>query len=98
MTQENNNEERRDNSWHDMWCGHHGHHKHFLLRIILMLLLLGIVFKLGVKVGEFKSEMNSWGFGGYHYKHHMGGFAPNGFGPMMMYRNFETRIPTSTPR
>lgn len=43
-------------------CGPmHGHgHKHFLLRWLLAVIALGLVFGLGVKVGEFKAV-----FGGY---------------------------------
>ena len=34
------------------WGG--GHHGHFLLRLIIGLVIIGAVFSLGVKVGEFK--------------------------------------------
>ena len=31
-----------------------GHHRHFLLRLIIGIVILMIVFSLGVKIGEFK--------------------------------------------
>ncbi len=34
-------------------CGE-GHHRHFLLRLVIGIAILVIVFKVGVEVGEFK--------------------------------------------
>ena len=50
------------------WCRGH---KHFLLRWVLMLVILGGTFCLGVKVGELKSLLKSefgYGHGGYGYR------------------------------
>jgi hypothetical protein len=57
-------------------CGGH-YHGHFLLRWLLGIVLLALVFAIGVKVGEFKSE-----FGGYG---HMRGGYPMMRQPMMLY-------------
>jgi hypothetical protein len=47
-------------------CGQwHGGHRHFFLRWILGLIILGIVFGLGVKIGEFKSEVYGGNYNGY---------------------------------
>ena len=79
--------------WHGTCCHDGHHHKHFLLRLILGLVILGIVFGVGIKIGEFKGELEAGGFGyGDHYDKHMRFFGP------MMQRNLEYRIPTSTPR
>lgn len=45
-------------------CGMHGHHRHGLLKMLLGLLIIVVVFFIGVKVGEFKTEFRG-GFGGY---------------------------------
>ena len=48
-------------------CGHgmccHGHHRFFWLRWLLGIIILAAVFGIGVKVGEFKGEFGSQGFG-----------------------------------
>ena len=49
-------------------CGQ-GHHRHFLLRMILGIVILMIVFSVGVKIGEFKGEFENNGFGGYRMMH-----------------------------
>lgn len=61
-----------------------GYHRFSLLRIIIALFLLGIVFHLGVKVGEFKEQ-----FDGSRYFER-----PFNMQPMMYYR---TSLPTVTP-
>jgi hypothetical protein len=55
--------------WGNCDCGYghsHGYHGYFFLRLLLGLAILGIVFGLGMKIGEFKAE-----FGGdYGYRMH----------------------------
>ena len=72
----------------------HGYHGHFLLRWLLGLLLLGIVFALGVKIGEFKS-----GFGDYGHMRY-GDYQMMTTRPMMMYGtsgNMMYQTATTTP-
>ena len=47
---------------HHGCCGH-GHNRFLILRWILGLLILGIVFVMGVKIGEFKNELDSGYYG-----------------------------------
>ena len=66
------------------WCGGH---KHFLARLVLMLLILAGTFWVGVKVGELKSLLESnFDFGGRH------GYMMQGYG-MQGYRD-DWRYPT----
>ena len=71
---------------HSHGCGGSGHyHGHFLLRWLLGILLLGIVFAMGVKLGEFKS-----GFYGYgNMRHESYGLPMMQQRPMMYYTNGE---------
>lgn len=55
-------------------CGHgcgnaggQGHHRFFLLRLLLGLIIIAMVFSLGVKVGEFKGAFDVDGYG-YHMR------------------------------
>lgn len=86
--------------WHGM-CGcegHHGDHKHLVLRILLGLLILGMVFGVGLKVGEFKGELEAGGgFGFGPHFNMMRGYGWDNFGPMMP-KNFDYRTPSSTLR
>jgi len=52
---------------HGMWGCHCGH-RHFWIRLVLGLIILFVVFWVGVKVGEFKSE---FGRGFYGSRSHM---------------------------
>ncbi len=45
-------------------CGQ-SHHRHFLLRMLLGIVILMIVFSLGVKIGEFKGMFENEGFGNH---------------------------------
>ena len=58
-------------------CGmHHGGHKYMILRWVLGLIILGIVFCLGVKVGEFKGGFQGEFYGsGRHMRY--GGMMQN---------------------
>lgn len=90
MKETNNDHMREDDcSCHGM---HGGWHKHFLLKIILILVILGIVFSVGVKVGEFKA-MFLGGYGGEMRfgKHMFLNGQPWG-------ADFMMRVSTSTPR
>ncbi|MDR3642737.1 MAG: hypothetical protein P4L74_03885 [Candidatus Doudnabacteria bacterium] len=49
---------------HGCCCGH-GHHRFFVLRWVLGLLILAIVFAIGLKIGEFKGEINGGYYGNY---------------------------------
>lgn len=75
-------------------CG--GWHKHLWLRWLLGLIILGIVFCIGFKIGEFKASFeNEWfgGFGGAGYGYRMmQGRSGNMFyyGPGMMYQTPST--------
>ncbi|HLC44949.1 MAG TPA: hypothetical protein VJK50_03855 [Patescibacteria group bacterium] len=72
---------------------HYGH-KFFLLRILLMLIILGIVFAVGVKIGEFKSEIRGdYGFYGGMGKHRIMFTYPN---PMMQFNTPIPGAPTTT--
>lgn len=51
------------------------HTKHILIRWILGIIILAMVFMLGIKLGEFKSSIESGSWGGFE-RHHM-----------MMYRS-----------
>ncbi len=54
---------------HPMWSPH----RFMLLRLILGLIILGMVFMIGMKIGEFKGMYGSENFGGYEGDnyHHM---------------------------
>jgi hypothetical protein len=56
---------------HGKMCCGWGGHRHSFLRIVLLLVILAIVFSVGVKLGEFKSEfrgsqMEKGYYGGFH--------------------------------
>jgi hypothetical protein len=70
---------------HGMWCNcHGGHHRHFVLRWILGLLILGFVFILGFKLGWLHAHMYGGGYGDYHRGYPMMRYyAPMGGYPMM---------------
>ncbi len=57
----------------DCQCGYgHMHiHRHFLLRLIVALIVVGLVFGIGVKIGEFNATVMSY-LGGYGYYHDRG--------------------------
>jgi hypothetical protein len=44
-----------------MYCRMGGGHRHMVLRLILGLIILGMVFCLGMKIGEFKGEFSNEG-------------------------------------
>ena len=56
-------------------CGHH--YTHRLIWWIVGIVILGVVFCIGVKAGEFRDELRS-AFGGYYY---------HGY-PMMQYQGY----------
>ena len=71
------------------WGGGHG-----LLRFILWIVIIGIIFSFGVKVGELKATFNNngygyWGYGDYNHMNKMmntngGYYLPMPYG-MMLY-------------
>ena len=93
------------------WCG--GHHHGFgwtVVRVIVSLLIIGIVFSIGVMVGELKAFVGGWSsygghypmMGGYYYGAQQGGQQiPQGYFPMMggyYYGGAAQQTPTSTGR
>lgn len=75
------------------WRGMHGYgHRFFLLRLLLGLIILGLVFFIGLKIGEFKGAVEGefgWNEGGYH----MRGIYP----PMWMGYPYREPLPLGTP-
>lgn len=71
--------QNQNDHWHsNMHCAMCGYgHGHRLLRLLLGLLILGIVFCIGFKMGEFRGEYGG-GFEGQYGRHMM-----KGYGPMM---------------
>ena len=64
------------------WGGHHHWYGGIMLRIVIVLVIVGFVFALGVKVGEFKANLYNM-FGGYGYSHDMM-YGRGYYSPMMM--------------
>ena len=91
-------EEIKQDNMQNCSCGHHcgWGHGHHLLRFVLGILLLGLVFALGVKLGEFKAEVRGYGYmplGGYYGNMPQRVlFYGNGAIPNMMYQ-----VTTATP-
>ena len=76
---------------HANWM--HGHvHRFLILRVFLMCLILFIVFMVGVKIGEFKSEIRGIYGDGQYFRHNtriMDQLKPN-YRYNMMYFNTST--------
>ncbi len=86
MSSEQNMPQNQPNNCNCRMCRMYGHgHRFFLLRIILGLIILGFVFCVGVKVGEFKNE-----FRGMRGQGHMRG----GYQQMPMMRTFNMAAPS----
>ena len=84
---------------HNGCCGH-GHHRYFVLRWVLGLLILAIVFCLGLKIGEFKSEVYGGNYGGYGQTHRMMPYYQNQGWPVMYQSSGQATVPpaaTQTP-
>jgi hypothetical protein len=74
--QNNGGNERRGD-----WRGHNHYGGHRLLRIVIGVLILLVVFWLGVKLGELRSELyRMGGFGRRSYPGMMGGYGGGGYG------------------
>ena len=82
-------------------CSGHGHHRYFVLRWVLGLLILAIVFCLGMKIGEFKGEVYSGYYGGgYGQMHRMMPYYQNQGWPVMYQSSGQATVPpaaTQTP-
>jgi len=77
-----------------------GHHRYFVLRWVLGLLILAIVFCLGLKIGEFKSEVYGGNYGGYGQTHRMMPYYQNQGWPVMYQSSGQATVPpavTQTP-
>ncbi len=74
-------------------CGWHGRHmRHSVLRWILGLIILGIVFSVGMKIGEFKGQIEAGWYGGMMSR----GVMEYGGSPNMMYRLQVNSAPATT--
>ena len=69
-------EKNENGTMHPMW----NPHRFILLRIILGLIILGIVFGVGMQIGELKGIVESGGYGGGMMRHY------NPYGDNMYYR------------
>lgn len=71
-----------------MCCGWGGIHRFFLLRIILLVVILGFVFEVGLKLGELKAFYSFYGIGdgywGYGRSMMNGSPYAGSYGPGMM--------------
>lgn len=78
-------------------CGH-GYHRHFWLRWLLGLIILGLVFCVGVKVGEFKSEFGgAFGMrGGHHTRYFFKPIMQGYPGVMMNQGGYMMSLPKAT--
>ena len=54
--------ENQDMHQHPMWSMH----RFIIVRIFLAILILGIVFHVGMQVGELKGMIEAGGYGGHH--------------------------------
>lgn len=89
-----NNKETNGEHMHDHCCDmHHGHMGHYGMRWILGIVILLLVFWLGMKLGEFKSIVESnYGFGGYGNMMYRSGMGPG----MMQYWQVPLNSSTGT--